>query len=69
MRRSLRHIASKEECVKALAKAFETFDDELYDAINEHLMRLIAEFVPYGKFGCGNKRRKEAAPQRRCAVQ
>ena len=43
-------IHNVDECAAALSKALATRcdgDDELYDAVNDHVLRLIAEFVSY----------------------
>ena len=40
-------IKDTAQCVDALTAALEATDEELY-TVNVHLLRLIAEFVPYG---------------------
>lgn len=40
-------VFNKDECARALSRALEATDEELYDAVNDHLLRLIASFVPF----------------------
>lgn len=40
-------VFNKDECARALSRALEATDEELYDAVNDHLVRLIASFVPF----------------------
>jgi len=36
-----------DECTNALSKALAATDIELYDATSIHIIKLIADFVPY----------------------
>ncbi len=38
---------NKDECTEALARALEAIDDAELSDVTVHVLRLIAEFVPY----------------------
>ena len=42
--------SNEDECTAALSHALESTDEELFDAVPKDILKLIAEFVPYGKF-------------------
>lgn len=44
-----RAIVDEDECVAALSAALHTIDEEIFKAVNESLLKLIASFVPFGK--------------------
>ena len=44
--------SNEDECTTALSHALESTDEELFDAVPDHILKLTAEFVPYGKFFC-----------------
>ncbi len=43
----LEAVRDREECTEALARAFEALNDPELSDVTVHVLRLIAEFVPY----------------------
>lgn len=38
---------NEDSCVAALSRALEATDEDLFDAVHDRLLRLIASFVPF----------------------
>ena len=42
--------SNEDEYTAVLSRALESTDEELFDAVPNHILKLTAKFVPYGKF-------------------